>query len=271
MTDPRFRAFVWSLVLMSSGVLLLLFEFGWLAPYTPMLQYILAGSFVFGAILFFGAFARSPAEWWRVIPGWTLLALACVLVLSTMAVDQRWLGAAIFAGLALAFIHVYLTDRGGRWWALIPGGFLGVLGAVIGVSVWNLAVEGLALLLFGGLGGVFFLLFLLHRRQWWAVLPGGVLMVVAALAAVRSNDSQATPLLRWWPLLLIGAGLLTALQTRRRPAPDKLQLHAAPARRGQSRSNPPPNRRAAPPTNALGDYVQPAPGAAVEVLPDLEE
>lgn len=271
MIDSRLRAIVWSFVLIGSGVLLLLFEFGVLTPYTPLLQYILAGLFVFGAILFFGAFARSPAEWWRVIPGWTLLALASVLVLSTSAVDQRWLGAAIFAGLALAFIHVYLTERAGRWWALIPGGFLGVLGAVIGVSVWDIPVEGLALLLFGGLGGVFFLLFLLHRRQWWAVLPGGVLLVVAALAAVRSNDSQAAPLLRWWPLLLIGAGLLTALQARRRPAPDRLQVNAAPARKGRTKPNTPSNSRATPRANMLGEYVQPAPGAAVEVLPDPEE
>jgi hypothetical protein len=272
MTEPRLRAITWSFALISSGVLLLLFEFGFLTPFAPLLQYILAGLFVFGAILFFGAFARTPTEWWRVIPGWTLLALAGVLVLSTLAVDQRWLGATVFAGLALAFTHIYLTDRAGRWWALIPGGFLCVLGVVIGVSAWGIPVEGLALLLFGGLGSVFFLLFLLHRRQWWAVLPGGVLVVFAALAAVRSNDSQVTPLLRWWPLLLVGAGLMTALQARRRPAPDRLQINAAPARRQRTKPATPPDRRAAPPrTTALGEYVQPAPGATVEVLPELED
>lgn len=276
MADPRLRAILWSIVLMSSGVMLLLFEFGFLTPYTPLLQYILAGLFVFAAILFFGAFARTPAEWWRVIPGWTLLALAGVLVLSTLMVDQRWLGATIFVGLALAFAHIYLTDRAGRWWALIPGGFLCVLGVVIGVSAWDIPVEGLALLLFGGLGGVFFLLFLLHRRQWWAVLPGGVLVVFAALAAVRNNDSQVTPLLRWWPLLLIGAGLATALRARRQPAPDKLQINAAPARPRSSapKTSPktiPKTISATPRVTSLGDYNQPAPGAAVEVLPDVEE
>jgi hypothetical protein len=273
MSDPRLRSILWSIVLTSSGVMLLLFEFGFLTPYTPLLQYILAGLFVFAAILFFGAFARTPAEWWRVIPGWTLLALAGVLVLSTLAVDQRWLGATVFGGLALAFAHVYLTDRSGRWWALIPGGFLLVLGVVMGVSAWGVALEGLALLLFGGLGGVFFLLFLLHRRQWWAVLPGGVLVVFAALAAARSNDGQVTPLLRWWPLLLIGAGVLTALQARRRPAPDKLQVNAAPARKGRTapKTSPQPSPKTITGASALGDYTQPAPGATVEVLPELED
>jgi hypothetical protein len=282
MSDPRLRTILWSIVLTSSGVMLLLFEFGFLTSYTPLLQYILAGLFVFAAILFFGAFARAAAEWWRVIPGWTLLTLAGVLVLSTLAVNQRWLGATVFGGLALAFMHVYLTDRNARWWALIPGGFLLVLGLVIGVSVWGVAIEGLALLLFGGLGGVFFLLFLLHRRQWWAVLPGGVLVVFAALAAARGSDGQVTPLLRWWPLLLIGAGLLTALQVRRRPAPDKLQVNAAPARKGRTTHKTPPQtisaaprttapRTTAPRTTVLGDYTQPAPGATVEVLPELED
>lgn len=272
MSDPRLRALLWSLVLMSSGVLLLLFEFGFLTPYTPLLQYSLAALFAFAAILFFGAFARMPAEWWRVIPGWMLLALASLLVLSTLAVDQRWLGATIFVGLALAFTHIYLTDRTGRWWALIPGGFLCVLGVVMGVSAWGVPLEGLALLLFGGLGGVFFLLFLLHRRQWWAVLPGGVLVVFAALGAARNSDSQVMPLLRWWPLLLIGAGLLTALQARRRTTPDKLQVNAAPARKRRTAPKAPPRTVAVTPrTTVLGEYTQPAPGAAVEVLPEVEE
>lgn len=248
---------------MGSGILLLLFEFGFLTPYTPMLQYILAGLSVFGAILFFGALARSPAEWWRVIPGWTLLALATVLVLSTLAVDQRWLGAAIFVGLALAFAHVYLADRNGRWWALIPGGFLLVIGLVIGLSAWVTQIEWLALLLFGGLGAVFFLLFLLHRRQWWAVLPGGVLLAFAGLAVARS-DGDTLPILRWWPLLLVAAGLLTALRTWRRPPPAKLEIQSAP--RQKKRGDP---VVAAPkPAAGLGEYTQPAPGATVEVLPE---
>jgi len=272
MSDPRLRPILWSVVLISSGMMLLFFEFGYLTPYTPLLQYALSGLFVFAAILVFGAYARASAEWWRVIPGWTLLALALVLVLSTLAVDQRWLGATVFGGLALAFTHVYLTDRNSRWWALIPGGFLFVLGLVIGVSAWGVPIEGLALLLFGGLGAVFFLLFLLHRRQWWAVLPGGVLVVFAALAAVRSDDGQMTPILRWWPLLLIGAGVVTALRARRQSSPDRLQVHNAPSRKPRGASKPPPpaaisSSRPA----ALGEYTHPAPGAAVEVLPDPDD
>ena len=80
MSDPRLRPILWSVVLISSGMMLLLFEFGYLTPYTPLLQYALSGLFVFAAILVFGAYARAFAEWWRVIPGWTLLALALSLI-----------------------------------------------------------------------------------------------------------------------------------------------------------------------------------------------
>ena len=267
MSDLRLRSLLWSFILMSSGIVLLLFEFDLLTAYTPLLQYILAGLCVFGAILFFGAFARTPADWWRVIPGWTLLALTVILVLSTLAVDQRWLGATVFGGLALAFTHVYLTNRNERWWALIPGGFLFVLGLVIGLSAWIMQIEWMALLLFGGLGVVFFLLFLLHRRQWWAVLPGGVLLVFAALAAVRSDDGQATPILRWWPLILVAAGLITAMRARRPSRPERMQVHNAPSRKTQQTSQP---ASAVRPT-ALGEYTQPAPGATIEVLPDPDE
>ena len=172
--------------------MLLLFEFGFLTPYTPLLQYILAGLFVFAAVLFFGAFARTPAEWWRVIPGWTLLALAVVLVLSTLAVDQRWLGATVFGGLALAFTHVYVTDRAGRWWALIPGGFLLVLGLVIGflVAWWGIPRYEAMGVVYGILAaeGAYFVVGTVAMRghfHWRQLAPSLIKVILAcALAGV---------------------------------------------------------------------------------------
>lgn len=272
MSDPRLRSIAWGVLLIGGGVLLLLFEFGVLAPYSPLVQFILAGAFVLAAIIFFGTFARTPADWWRVIPGWTLLGLAVVLVLSTLAVDQRWLGATVFFGLAAAFTHVYLLDRGSRWWALIPGGFLLVLGLVIGVSAWVPSINMLALLLFGGLGAVFFLLFLLHRRQWWAVIPGGVLLVFAALIAAPEG-SETSPLLRWWPLLLVLAGLAVAIRGGRRQRSERMEVNAArPSKRTQQATG--KNAGAKPASSsrgALGEYTQPAPGATIEVLPDPDD
>lgn len=260
------------MLLIGGGALLLLFEFGLLAPYSPLVQFILSGAFVLAAVIFFGTFARTPADWWRVIPGWTLLGLAVVLVLSTLAVDQRWLGATVFFGLAAAFTHVYLLDRGSRWWALIPGGFLLVLGLVIGVSAWVSSINVLALLLFGGLGAVFFLLFLLHPRQWWTVIPGGVLLVFAALIAAPEG-SETSPLLRWWPLLLVLAGLVVAIRGGRSQRPERIEVNAArPPKRTQQATG--KNAGAMPASSArgaLGEYTQPAPGATIEVLPDPDD
>jgi len=272
MSDPRLRSIAWGVLLIGGGVMLLLFEFGVLAPYSPLVQFILAGAFVLAAIIFFGTFARTPADWWRVIPGWTLLGLAVVLVLSTLAVDQRWLGATVFFGLAAAFTHVYLLDRGSRWWALIPGGFLLVLGLVIGVSAWVPSINMLALLLFGGLGAIFFLLFLLHRRQWWAVIPGGVLLVFAALIAAPEG-SETSPLLRWWPLLLVLGGIVVAIRGGRRQRSERVEVNAArPPKRTQQTTG--KNAGAVPASSsrgALGEYTQPAPGATIEVLPDPDD
>lgn len=274
MTELRLRTWLWPLILMSSGVLLLLFEFGLLSPYTPQLQYILAGLLGFGAIFFFGGFARNPAEWWRVLPGWTFLALAVLLLLSTVGVDKPWLGATVFGGLALGFLHIYLTDRNGRWWALLTAGFLLVFGVTIGLSTWFNQTEWMALVLFGGSGAVFFLLFLLHRRQWWAVLPGGMLWVFAMLLAARGEEGLITPLLRWWPMGLIVIGLLMAFWPRATSPTasqsERLEIHHAPLRR---------RRNSASTTHPLSSVSRHEPmkpmkqtsGSAIEVLPNPDE
>ena len=134
----------------------------------PLVQYILAGAFVLAAIIFFGTFARTPADWWRAIPGWTLLGLAAVLVMSTLAVDQL-AGATVFFGLGSP--HPRLSARPRQ---PLVGAHPRRLSARAGAghrrergspasTCWRCS-------LFGGLGAVFFLLFLLHRRQWWAVI-----------------------------------------------------------------------------------------------------
>lgn len=271
MFDSRVRALSWSTGLISSGVVLLLFNFGMFAAYSPLAQWILAGALVFAALVLFAGFVRNPDEWWRVIPAWTLLALAVmVLVALVPGIDQRMQAAAICAGLALAFGHIYLLNRTERWWALIPGGFMLVLGVVIAVSVWLASITLLAAILFAGLGGVFILLYLADRgrRQWWALIPGGVLIVFAVLAATAGGDGTH-PLLRWWPVLLILFGLLVGLRTRRTVPTPKLEIHNA--RRPKPRKETPTAAGPRTARDALGDYSQPAPGATVEVLPDNEE
>jgi hypothetical protein len=271
MRGARGANWAWSVSLVLGGIVLLLFNFGWLDAYEPWPQFLLAIGCAVGATIFFVGYARSRAEWWQLLPAWTLTSLATMALTSILPdVGRALLAAQVFGGLALAFGHIYLAARTERWWAILPGGFMLVLALVVGASAWVEAVDLLAGLLFVGLGLVFFLLYLLDqkRRQWWALIPGSVLVVFGALALAAGRVEEAG-LLRWWPLALILLGLLLALRPARKTAapPDKLVINSAPAPRPQGSAAGKPAAPGAP-RGALGEYTQPAPGASVEILPD---
>lgn len=273
MAEPQSRSLVWSLSLVLSGVVLLLFNFGVLDPYAPWPQAILAGGCAVAAAGFFIAFARHRQEWWQLLPAWTLTALASMALTGVFAnIDQALIAAQVFGGLALAFGNIYLLARQERWWAILPGGFMLVLAVVVGASPWIATVEVLAALLFGGLGLVFFLLYLLDqkRRQWWALIPGSVLLVFGALA-LTANSMQDGGFVRWWPLVLVAAGLLLWAGGRRAPRPTgKLEINSAPRplAGAEAKNRQDKNQRQPAPRAALGEYTQPAPGASIDILPD---
>jgi len=272
--DYRIGSIIWAMGLFLIGLILLLFNFGLFVRYEPLAQYILAGLLALSGIGFFLTYFSAQANWAQLIPAWTLLALSVMVLVSTLpAVDPRVNAGLLFFGLALAFIHTYLLNRAERWWALIPGGFMLVLGIVIALSSTVNRVETLGVILFVGMGLVFFTLyFVVGRRQWWALVPGTVLLLFGffILTVEEGGDSAW---LRWWPalLMLIGAGVgVTAY--RRKPA-EQLTLNAAPSRRGASSAKsekyePPPEPRA---PAQLGEYTRPAPGATVEILPDPDD
>lgn len=272
MADPRVRGVLWAGVLVASGILLLLFNLGVLTPYAPWPQVILVCAALAGAVVLFASFTRHAAEWWRLIPAWTLVALGGIVGLTLLPGTERLMAALVFLGLACGFGHIYLLDRGERWWAIIPGGFMLALGGVLALSAWVEQVELLAAALFVTLGAVFFLLYWLdrRRRQWWALIPGSVLVVFGALVLTPGAESDL-PLLRWWPVLLILIGLLVAVRSRRRRPAERLELHAAPGTSSPRGRKQPQPEAAASSRSRLGDYSQPAPGASVEVLPEDED
>lgn len=283
-TPSPSRSGVWSLSLILSGAVLLMFNFGLLDAYAPWPQAVLAGGCAMAAAGFFIAFARHRAEWWRLLPAWTLAALASMVLTGIFAqVDRSLIAAQVFGGLALAFGNIYLLARQERWWAILPGGFMLVLAVVVGASRWVADLQLLAALLFGGLGLVFFLLYLLdgRRRQWWALIPGSVLLVFGALALTAGSVAEGG-LVRWWPLLLVAAGLLAWASGRRAPQRgDKFEINTAPrlstastsgadqprsgngTKNGVKKATPGGVSRA-----GLGEYTQPAPGASIDILPD---
>jgi hypothetical protein len=260
--ESRGRTVAWAALLIVGGVVALLFNFNALRGYEPLAQYIVAGALALGGVGFFVGAATTSAAWWRLIPAWTLLALAAMVLVSVLAPGAgRWVAALLLWGMAAAFGQIYLLARAERWWALLPGGFLAVLGLVIALSGRVASLELLGSLLFVGVGGVFFLIYLLSGpvRQWWALIPGSILLLFGLF--VLTLDSEGRPgLLRWWPLLVLAAGFLLLLRgLRPRPEP-RLEVNRAPRSKGQ----PLPAAQA----TVEGRSLPPAPGASVQVLDD---
>lgn len=268
-SDNRVNNLIWGVLLALAGVGLLLFNFDVFVHFEPYVQYGAAALLGLLALLFVGGYLSARDNWWRLIPGWTLIALAAMVYLSTLpALDQRITAGVLFAGQAIAFAHIYLLDRAERWWAIIPGGFMLMLGGTIALSSLTEDPSVLGTVLFIGLGAVFFLLYLLGQRWqlWWALVPGSVLVLLGLFLFSVGLGQQNLPL-RLWPALLPLLGAWLIWRATRPLSSRKLNVDAASTQsraRNQSSESVARARR-------LGEYGGPAPGAAVEVLPDPEE
>lgn len=266
-SDNRTNSFVSGVLLALAGLGLTLFNLDVFFRFEPYIQYGASVLLVLLALGFIGSYLSARSSWWRLIPGWTLIALAAMVLLTTFStLDQRITAAVLFVGQAMAFVHVYLLDRAERWWAIIPGGFMLMLGGTIALSSVTEEPAVLGTSLFIGLGAVFFLLYLVgERRQlWWALIPGSVLALFG-LVLFSANRSGQNLFLRWWPLLLPLLGAWLIWRATRPPSKRKLEVNTAP---GPSRSQARPAESRVP---KLGEYSGPAPGATVEILPDPEE
>ena len=268
-SDNRVNNLIWGVLLSLAGVGLLLFNFGVFVHFEPYVQYAAAALLGLLALLFVGGYLSARDNWWRLIPGWTLIALAAMVYLSTLpALDQRITAGVLFAGQAIAFAHIYLLDRAERWWAIIPGGFMLMLGGTIALSSLTEDPSVLGTVLFIGLGAVFFLLYLLGQRWqlWWALVPGSVLVLLGLFLFSVGLGQQNLPL-RLWPALLPLLGAWLIWRATRPLSSRKLNVDAASTQsRARSQSSESVAR-----ARRLGEYGGPAPGAAVEVLPDPEE
>lgn len=128
---------------------------------------VLSAVFAVAGLVFLSVFVSDRQNWWTAIPGFTLLGLAALLVLAESGEESAGsLGAATFLGsIALSFWLTYLTNRE-QWWAVIPGGAILSVAAVVGLSpIWEGSVLGGVLML--GLGLTFMLLAFLP-------IPGGI-------------------------------------------------------------------------------------------------
>jgi hypothetical protein len=142
---------------------------------------------------------------WRFIVAGLLILFGAAILLNNLHVlpwdvtSMQWFWLIFFGGGGVAFIGVYLTNRG-NWWAIIPGFTL--LGLAILVSDIIQGEAGAAVFL-GSIGLSFWVIYLQRRDFWWAIIPGGVMISLAAMIAFSPlMDGTGEP-----ALLFIGMGI----------------------------------------------------------------
>jgi hypothetical protein len=238
MSKPR-DSVIWGAVLLVIGAGFLLWNLDILASMETTATWVLVAVFALLGLTFVISYLNKRSAWWRLIPGFTLLAVAAIIFLSARSVPSTWIAAALLAGIALAFLVIYASGREERWWALIPFGSVTVMMAVVLLSTRpQVSTALLGAVLFGGMGLIFFLIYALaqeRQRFGWALVPAATLGVMA-LVALAASLPETIPALaeaaRLWPVLLVlaGAGLLgyAALRASRQ-APPAVELPAPPA------------------------------------------
>lgn len=133
------------------------------------------------------------------------------------------LGRSIPLLIGLAFLAAFVAKR--EYGFLVPGAIISGVG--VGVLLvdavgepWSGAVVLLSIA--GGFVAIGIISLLLHsmdrqwprgdsrdvaRALWWPLIPGGILALVALIVIAEEQGLDAD-VLRWWPILLIGIGLL---------------------------------------------------------------
>ncbi|MGC9399516.1 MAG: hypothetical protein ACP5HM_10320 [Anaerolineae bacterium] len=217
----KFSSVILGLLLVLGGVIFLLMNFNLIPSAQPL---IWASLFGLGGVGFLSYLFTGRGQWWPIIPGLTLLGLSALFVVETLfpALGDT-LGAAIFMGaIGLAFWLIYLITGGTEWWAIIPGGVLFTLTAVILLSEGVFAATAGDELTGGvfmlGLGLTFALLYLLptgEGHQRWALIPAGVLVLIGLIIAAASAEILAFVT----PVVLILVGVYLMLRSLRHKTP----------------------------------------------------
>jgi hypothetical protein len=232
------NSLIWGGVLLVVGLAFLLWNLDVFAQFQATAQLVVAGLFALLGIGFFVDYLVNREQWWKVIPAFTLLAVAGTIFLAGRAVNETWIALLFFLGLALAFAFIYVTDRASRWWALLPFGAMGTMALVILLGMTGMPAKALGAILFALMGLIFFLIYLLakDRKQFgWALVPTAALWIMA-LVALASYLPEAYPALgggiRFWPIALVVAGVVLlgyGITRSGRQAPIVSELPAQPA------------------------------------------
>ena len=150
-------------------------------------------------------YANNRANWWALIPGTTLVAIAFNIIVSVISprAGNMLGGGIVLGGIAVSFWLIFLTQRG-YWWAVIPAGVLSSL-ALVSVADEIIPSGDTGGLFLVGLGLTFFLVANLPGYEnglKWAYIPGGILTAIGVLTLPFMQVTFNI----LFPLALIGAG-----------------------------------------------------------------
>ena len=205
----RNKSVFFGLFLVVAGALLLLQQF----LHFPFGGLFIALLFVAAGCVFLFYLIKRRENWWLVFPGYALVTIGIIIAFSKLLPksEQHYGGMIFFAGLALAFLTVFLLNQT-YWWAIIPAGVLTTLGAIVGLQLGGLASGGL---LFLGIGVTFAVLGFMPigRAEKWPWIPAGICLLLGLILLV-SSGALVNSVLGWiWAIGLILVGGYFILRT----------------------------------------------------------
>lgn len=205
---------IWGVLLILGGVFLLLANLGIINVEGDIWELLVGGAMAVGGLVFLTVYLSNHTHWWALIPGFSLLGIGSLVVLSSLlpGIADRIGGPLVLGSISLAFLTIYLTNRD-NWWALIPGGVLLTLTLISALPPENQGVESGAMF-FLGLGLTFALVALAptpEGRMHWAWIPAGILLAMGVLIFLAAEE--LINLL--WPVALIAGGLFLFYQAYR--------------------------------------------------------
>jgi len=163
---------------------------------------------------FLAVYLFDQTRRWALLPAFVLCAVGIIPLLATR-VNSELIGAAVLFMIALPFFFVYIVWSR-NWWALIPAGIL----ASIGLQVFLTGTERYELnrlaiptgVMFVGWAVTFGILWLQRAKQPtdWTKYPALVFAIIAAIVFLANTSLE-----KWWPILLISAGVLFLLLSLR--------------------------------------------------------
>ena len=207
---------VFGLLLILAGVLMMLQQLdlipgGWE-------DIIFSIGFLVGTVFFVTVFLNDRSQWWAALLSFIFAGLTLVQVLDLLFPQGADFGGAIFLGLIGAgFLSVYLLDRA-MWWAIIPGGVMLSLSALVVVDELGLdfGFES-AGILFIGMGLTFLYLTTLTvegERMSWAIWPAVPLLLLGLFVGLERAEAWTYV----WPTLIILVGLYFVWGAIRKPS-----------------------------------------------------